>query len=396
MPEQPKNAPERKPSFKKKMSEWLKVLADVAGIVMDLRDKPTRADYLSAGFRAANMAAAWYFGRDSRVGVGTWDYFNDDLAGWESFPHEHRMLVPELAMNPVVAPEWLDADDKSPYVCLAKLGPEVVGWVNNADGALANGPYYRTDRRNETYAELGKLAWKHVGTKHLAYDGTGMVADSLRDVGLRTQQLDDLLDRVQLYLRANIKRSYLLTGAPGTGKSVAIRWLTGVLGMNSVRVNVGVLSSEKNDVISALDSMLRIFSPDVLILDDIDRIDVNAEMLTFLEMARRSCRLVIASANQPSKLSGAALRPGRLDELIEFKFLDPRVVVELLGEFADLVDEVEDLPAAYITEFCNRCKVLGRDVALAGLGELRERAEETSEDSDDWWSDRVAEMVTRA
>ncbi len=379
----PKNTPERRRSLRGRIVDWLKVASDVAGIVMDLRDKPTRMDYWSAGLRAVNLATGWWVGR-AKSGSTAWGFFNEgDSDQWEIFPHEHRMLVAELAQDPYVAEAWIDADEKAPYVCLAKLGREEVGWVNTAENALTYGPYYRTARKKETYAELGKLAWKHLGVRHLAYDGVTLVADSLTDSGLPTRQLEDLLQRVQRYLKAGIPRGYLLVGAPGTGKSVAIRWLTGVLRMTSVRVNVGVLSGEKSDVTGSLDSILRIFQPDVLILDDLDRINVGAELLTFLEMARRSCKLVIASANQSSKLSGAAMRPGRLDEVIEFERLDPEVVAELLGEFSDLTDEVKDLPAAYVTEFANRCRVLGREAAIEGLDVLRERAAETSRDSDD-------------
>lgn len=375
-----RHLPERKPSVSKRISEYLKVAGDVAMIVLNLRDKPTRVDWFSAGMRAASVGLDWYRARVTGDAPGAWSYFEESQK-WEAFPKEYRKLVLEVAKDPVVAPEFLDSNEKSPYACLAKLGTETVGWgIHN--GEPYYGPYYQVDREKETHKALGDLVWKHYGGKHLSFDGVSLVLDRLYDDNVSaTEQMDMLLSQVQRYLRAGVPRSYLLLGAPGTGKSVAIRWLTGVLGMRSIRVNVGALN-EHTSVVGSLQVIMDVLRPDVLILDDLDRVEVDAEVLSFLELARRLCRLVVASANHESKLAGAALRPGRLDEMIEFTKLDLPVVEKILGEFADLAEEVADLPAAYVAEFADRCKVLGRDEAISGLEMLRKRADETSRDSD--------------
>lgn len=381
-------APERPRSLKARIVDYVKLAADVASIVMDLRDNPTRMDWFSAGCRAMGTGLGWWQEKSKIPSRGVYDYFTDDEykrrgEAWTEFPGEYKMLVLDTVKKLRVAEEWLDSDTSTPYVCLANLGSEVVGWAASAENAPLSGPYYKSAREEETYAELGKLAWAKLGSKHAMFDGDHLLIDPLHngDGIAATMQMDDMLRRVQRYLKAKINRSYLLTGAPGTGKSVATRWLIGVLGMTSVRVNVGVLN-ENASVVGSLTRALRILKPDVLILDDLDRVEVDAEVLSFLEMARQMCRLVVATANHPSALSGACLRPGRLDELIQFECLDRVVVDQLLGEFADLAEDVADLPAAYVVEFANRCKVLGREEAQAGLDTLRDRAEETSEDSD--------------
>ncbi len=58
------------------------------------------------------------------------------------------------------------------------------------------------------------------------------------------------------------------------------------------------------------------------------------------------------------------------------------MVIDILGTDRDLVDQVADLPAAYVAEFARRCRVLGREQALLDLPELVTRAEETSQDAD--------------
>jgi SpoVK/Ycf46/Vps4 family AAA+-type ATPase len=110
-----------------------------------------------------------------------------------------------------------------------------------------------------------------------------------------------------------------------------------------------------------------------MILDDLDRVEVGGELLAFLELAARTCRLVLASANRPHKMMGASLRPGRFDEVVAFERLDPDVLRQLLAADADLFDRLAPLPAAYVAEFLKRRRVLGRDRAVAEIEELESR-----------------------
>ena len=378
---QTKHIPTRKKTLKNKIGEWLKLAGDVGLLALSLRDKPTKWDWYAAGMRSGSLLLEHMRSRTGNRFNSAYEYFEEN-EDWESFPREYRKLIVEVAKNCMVAPEFMDSDDKAPYACLASVGKETIGWVIQ-NGEVFYGPYYQKARKAETFTAFGELVWRFLGGKQLTYDGAALVLDRMKDEGtLATGQMWLLLSQVQRYLKADISRSYLLLGAPGTGKSVAIRWLTSILNMKSLRVNIGALN-ESTDVAGALQIILGILRPDVLILDDLDRIDrINAELLLFLELARRTCKLVVASANHRSELSGACLRPGRLDELIEFSCLDLPLVKQLLGEFEDLAEQIADLPAAYVTEFANRCKVLGREEALAGLAELRKRAEETAKDAD--------------
>jgi hypothetical protein len=378
--------PERKESFTKKLTTYLKLAADVASIVMDLRDSPSRKDWFSVGLRTANVGLTWYTGRKNVGPRSVWDFFNDDGRGWATFPRELKMAVTHSAKDLVVAPEYLDADVKHPFACLGSLDNEVVGWVVD-NGQVTDGPYYREDREEATFSALSRLIWKNLGGRYLLYAPDGLVIDTLsKEPIVPTPKMDELLDRVKKFLHANESRGYLLTGAPGTGKSQTIQWLIRVLNMTSLRIDLGVLGGEadrRGDSMSAsLETMLRVLRPDVLVLDDLDRIEVSASMLALLERARASCKVVIASANSPSALSGAATRPGRFDDIIHFEKLDIEVIRKILGEHKSMASKVEHLPAAYVAEFERRCRVLGKAQALKDLPELTQRAEETSLDSD--------------
>jgi len=127
---------------------------------------------------------------------------------------------------------------------------------------------------------------------------------------------------------------------------------------------------------TSLETLLRLLRPQAMILDDLDRVAVTAPLLSFLEMARRTCAVVVASANSVSKLMGAAVRPGRFDDILRVDRLDPVVLRTLLAEDADLHERLAALPAAYVVEFAARRRVLGREQALSELDELIQRSKQ--------------------
>ena len=96
-------------------------------------------------------------------------------------------------------------------------------------------------------------------------------------------------------------------------------------------------------------------------------------MLHFLERASRTCRVVMASANCADNMMGAALRPGRFDDIIRVDRLDPEVLGRMLGDDPELAERLAEAPVAYVAEFVKRRAVLGLDRAIAELDELLDR-----------------------
>jgi hypothetical protein len=364
----------------KRWERYLSLASDAGSIAMNLRDKPTRLDWLGVGLRVVGIAIRLRGEQRDATSGDPWRYF--DASGvdraWLEVPEEFRRLVIDNTADVVVDEDWWDGSDDGARVCLGKVGAEVVGWI--AEGAqCVDGPYLRTARAAETYAALGDRIWRRVGGRHCVYGGKGLVLDPLDAAAIvPTAQMRELEARLGSFVDDGTPRSCLLVGPPGTGKSMAIRWLTRRLGVSSVRVDLGVLARvhgewNRADIAASLETVLKLLRPEALILDDLDRIRVGGELLAFLEMAARTCRLVLASANCPRKMLGASLRPGRFDELITVDRLDPDVLRQLLGADADLFDRLAPLPAAYVAEFLKRRRVLGRDRAVAEIAELEER-----------------------
>jgi hypothetical protein len=342
----------------RRWGRYLKIAGEAGTIAMSLRDKPTPLDWLGVGLRAVGIAL--------------------NVREWTEVPDEYRRLVLEHIGDSEVDDAYWDGDQDSPFICRGTIDGEVFAWIGEAN-AILDGPYVMTTRQVESYRALGQRLWRRFGSQNLLYGSTGLATDPFVDTGvIATNQMADLAVRMRGFLDAGEARSYLLGGPPGTGKSVAIRWLIAKLELTSVRIDMSVFArihgSNSSSLATSLETLLRLLRPQVMILDDLDRVTITASLLAFLELARRTCSVVIASANSVSAMMGAAVRPGRFDDIIRIDRLDPIVLRSLIPGDLDLHDRLCALPAAYVVEFAKRRRVLGRERALVELDELINRA----------------------
>ncbi len=366
-----------------KWGRYLKIAGDAGTIAMALRDKPTPLDWLGVGLRAIGLALTVRDERRRAEAGDPWKYFSDVTGEeWLEVPEEFRRLVLEHVMNVEIDEAFWDGDPQSSYICRGKIGDEVFAWIGEGSAnGIVDGPYLIAARQTEGYRALGEKLWRRLGGKHLLYGTSGLVLDPFSSDGvIATAQMRELGERMRKFVEAGQARSYLLGGPPGTGKSVAIRWMIEQLGLTSVRIDLGVLAKlhgpHSTSLSTSLETLLRLLRPQAMILDDLDRVAVTAPLLSFLEMARRTCIVVVGSANSVQKLMGAALRPGRFDDIVRVDRLDPVVLRTLLAADADLHERLAALPAAYVVEFATRRKVLGREQALFELDELIERSKQ--------------------
>ncbi len=348
---------------------------------MSVRDRPTKLDWLAVGVRATGMVARIRAERRELRSQDPWDYFDDEgiAQRWIEIPIEFRHLVMQYVQDECFVEDFWDGNENSTRVVQGKLGQEIVAWLENGKAEVIDGPYVRANRESETYIALGKKLWAKLGSRHAAYSRKGLVPDPFEDDEMTpTGQFADVRARLLRFGKCNIPRSYLFLGPPGTGKSVGIRFLARSLNMTSLRVDLDVLSKRHhndNTVVASIDTLIKVLRPQALIIDDLDRVDASGALLHFLELASRMCKVVLASANCTTSMLGAALRPGRFDEVVIVDRLDARVRKQILGPDADLADKLSALPVAYLAEFAKRRKVLGREIALAELGELQKRRE---------------------
>ena len=371
----------------RRLGRFLKIAGDAGTIAMSLRDKPSRLDWVAVAVRVVGLGMTIRDERRRAEAGDPWKFFTDiEGVEWTEVPEEFRRLVMEHVTDATVDDKFWDGDETSPFICKGLIGDELVAWIGEAAN-IVDGPYLLSARQVETYRALGDRLWRRIGSNHTLYGVTGLVTDPFIGEGVvATAQMRELRARMKAFLDAGEPRSYLLAGPPGTGKSMAIRWLVDDLGLSSVRIDLAVLArlhgSHSPNLATSLETLLRLLRPRAMILDDLDRVAVTTGLLAFLELAQRTCKVVIASANSVDKMMGAALRPGRFDDIVKVERLDPIVLEKLIGNDRALFDRLAPLPAAYVVEYVKRQRVLGREQALVELDDLVKRSGQIASSAD--------------
>lgn len=108
-----------------------------------------------------------------------------------------------------------------------------------------------------------------------------------------------------------VRRTWMLLGPPGTGKTTFIQYIANRLGGRFMLISYNALRAG-----GGLDLLL-LAKPDFVLLDDMDRMgtDSTKEALDTLGELGITCFL---TANDIGRFDEATLRPGRIDRVIEF------------------------------------------------------------------------------
>lgn len=178
------------------------------------------------------------------------------------------------------------------------------------------------------------------------------------------------IEKIKKYLEKNISRSIMYYGPPGTGKSTIVNEIVRTLNLKSVRlliddIQTGAINTKK--VLSAI-------KPDVVVIDDIDRLKFTSiQLLSLIENLRQNCKLLLLTCNK-IKFDPVMIRPKRVDEVVPVLKFDNESIKELLGkDLEHLYDKVKDWPVAYIDELKDRADVLGVEEAVSSLNDLMKR-----------------------
>lgn len=133
--------------------------------------------------------------------------------------------------------------------------------------------------------------------------------------------IEDFCNIVLKFRNKGIGHSFLLLGAPGTGKTTFASLASEKLNMQLMVVDCACLSSmisEEADF--TLERLVQMLRPQILLLDDLDRVDEIDFLLGELERINSLTDniMVMASVNSMAELPEALKRPGRFDEVVRF------------------------------------------------------------------------------
>jgi SpoVK/Ycf46/Vps4 family AAA+-type ATPase len=141
----------------------------------------------------------------------------------------------------------------------------------------------------------------------------------------------EYIDTWKKYMEKGVRRCICLQGKPGTGKSTLTRTAATLINKRTVKVTS---TAFRRMHFAHWKTMIALLSPDLLILDDIDRIPDLEEYLDRFEDAYYTVPLTLFTSNDLDEVPEAFLRPGRIDQVLELDDPSPDVRLEVLQEFS--------------------------------------------------------------
>jgi len=362
LPIRPQKSAERKSSLEK----VLHIASKLSSALILLRDKPKKSDWFAIGLTMGEFLISLKNEFLKNKKIDSSEYFK---YGFSKTSPVLTSLILECVEKPFIVGE---CDGNDNYICSGYIEDHQIWWRCD-QVEIDRGPFIQEGTEKEFLNAFGKKAWRLIGTKNATYSSNTSSIESIDESStfevIKTENIEKLTKRVKSFIDAGITRSYLLVGRPGTGKSIGIVTAMDDLGLTTFRTTISAMTTDLYDwknksAIENIESILMMLKPDALILDDIDRLISSEGLLSAIERARKYCKVIIATANDKGNMIGAMLRAGRFDDHIEYENVNKEVVKKIVGqEEEDLIEKMTEWPIAYVKNYSDIKRVLGKESA---------------------------------
>jgi mitochondrial chaperone BCS1 len=208
--------------------------------------------------------------------------------------------------------------------------------------------------------------------------GNGAQLKTLHSLALKGSIAQTVMDDIQSFVNAKaeyatygmtFKRSYLLSGEPGTGKTSLIQAAATKFSMNIYYLDLRsiITGAQLSDLINLIPN------GSIILLEDIDCVCINREdddrkeekgislstLLNVLDglQTREGC-IYFLTTNYKDRLDPALIRPGRVDLQVELGPANSEQIRELYLKF--FPDVQEDIIASYIQTCLEEKQVIAK------------------------------------
>ena len=175
-------------------------------------------------------------------------------------------------------------------------------------------------------------------------------------------------------------RVYLFIGVPGTGKSTMAYRFASQSSKRILKITSEGFVTMKGDFFHF---MLENMHPDIIIVDDIDRSLYSSKLLHIMEEIpkRYPWLTVFFTANKLDNLDTALIRPGRIDEVVEFELPNKAERIELLKLYLgdtvvedkyinDIANITDGMSQAWMKEVAVQMKYDSPEKLIARIGKM--------------------------
>lgn len=186
-------------------------------------------------------------------------------------------------------------------------------------------------------------------------------------------QLSKHIDEWKKFKEAKIRRNILLQGRPGCGKSTLCLHAARQLSQRTVVITAKVF---EDCTVSEWHTILEMLKPEMLILDDVDRVGSSVLGSKLETIEERNCNIpfIMFTSNDIEQIPAAFRRPGRIDQILavdEPSTSARRNIIERFGQQLNvqiperhiqrLIEMITTHSGAHAFEAIKRGKVLGWD-----------------------------------